>query len=81
VLCADGHFGYSQPVGGAVAYREHISPSGVGYDIGCGNKAVRTSLLWYEVAEDVPRLMDEIARRISVRRRSPERGARRPPGA
>jgi tRNA-splicing ligase RtcB len=44
VLCADGHYGYSQPVGGAVAYREHISPGGVGYDIGCGNKAVLTDL-------------------------------------
>jgi tRNA-splicing ligase RtcB len=44
VLCADNHLGYSQPIGGAVAYREHISPSGVGYDIGCGNKAVRTNI-------------------------------------
>ena len=34
-LCADGHVGYSQPIGGAVAYPDHISPSGVGYDIAC----------------------------------------------
>ena len=34
-LCADGHVGYSQPIGGAVAYADHISPSGVGYDIAC----------------------------------------------
>ena len=34
-LCADGHVGYSQPIGGAVAYVDHISPSGVGYDIAC----------------------------------------------
>src|SRR5687767_5161220 len=33
VLCADGHLGYSMPIGGVVAYREHLSPSGVGYDI------------------------------------------------
>jgi tRNA-splicing ligase RtcB len=31
-LCADGHVGYSQPIGGAVAYPDHISPSGVGED-------------------------------------------------
>jgi tRNA-splicing ligase RtcB len=49
VLCADGHLGYSQPIGGAVAYEDHISPSGVGYDIACGNKAVCTNLM----AEDV----------------------------
>ena len=40
VLCADHHPGYSQPIGGAIAYEGYVSPSGVGYDIGCGNKAV-----------------------------------------
>src|SRR3954463_2155409 len=34
-LCADGHVGYSQPIGGVIAYPDHISPSGVGYDIAC----------------------------------------------
>ena len=63
VLCADNHLGYSQPIGGAVAYRDHISPSGVGYDIGCGNKAVRTPLLASEI--EVGPVMDEVARRVS----------------
>lgn len=44
-ICADGHVGYSQPIGGVVAYPEHISPSSAGYDIACGNKAVRTDVL------------------------------------
>jgi tRNA-splicing ligase RtcB (3'-phosphate/5'-hydroxy nucleic acid ligase) len=35
VLCADHHPGYSQPIGGAVAYEGYVSPSGVGYDIAC----------------------------------------------
>ena len=64
VLCADGHLGYSQPIGGAVAYRDHISPSGVGYDIGCGNKAVKTSILVGDPL-DVSRIMDEIVSRVS----------------
>ena len=74
VLCADGHVGYSQPVGGAVAYRDHISVSGVGYDIGCGNKAVRTDLRREDVAPDLPRIMDAITARISfgVGRRNDE---------
>src|SRR5699024_2821146 len=46
VLCADGHYGYSQPVGGVVVYDGQISPSGVGYDIACGNKAVKTNLVY-----------------------------------
>jgi tRNA-splicing ligase RtcB len=65
VLCADGHVGYSQPIGGAVAYPEHISPSGVGYDIACGNKAVRTDLLVADLRDDLPRIMDSIFERIS----------------
>lgn len=65
-LCADGHLGYSQPIGGVVAYRDAISPSGVGYDIGCGNKAVKTGL-WTGTMHttDIAKIMDEIVGRIS----------------
>ena len=41
VICADGHLGYAQPVGGIIGYRDQISISGVGFDIACGNMAVR----------------------------------------
>src|SRR5262249_44002239 len=41
VVCADGHLGYAQPVGGVIAYEKQISISGVGFDIGCGNMAIR----------------------------------------
>lgn len=63
VLCADNHVGYSMPIGGAAAYENYVSPSGVGWDIGCGNKAARTPLKADEV--DVSRVMDEIARQVS----------------
>lgn len=63
VLCADNHLGYSMPVGGVVGYRRHVSPNGVGYDIACGNCAVRTDLLAADV--DVARVMDEIWKVIS----------------
>lgn len=66
VLCADGHKGYSMPIGGVVGYREHISPSGVGYDIACGNMAVRTNIKVGEVdRETLTHWADEIARRVS----------------
>ena len=64
-LCADGHFGYSAPIGGVMAYREHVSPSGVGYDIGCGNKAVLTDLAAEDVREDIAGLMDRVFAEIS----------------
>ncbi|MCH8903223.1 MAG: RtcB family protein [Bacteroidetes bacterium] len=41
---ADHHVGYAVPIGGVVAYRNKVSPSGVGYDIACGNKAVRLDI-------------------------------------
>ncbi len=63
VLTADAHYGYGHPIGGAVAYKDKISLSGVGFDIACGNKAVRTDLLAKDV--DVSNIMDEIVRRIS----------------
>jgi len=65
VLCADGHLGYSMPIGGVVAYRHHISPSGVGYDIGCGNKAVRLDLRTADVRLQLPQIATEISKRIS----------------
>lgn len=65
VLCADGHLGYSMPIGGVVAYRHHISPSGVGYDIGCGNKAVRLDVRTADVRLQLPQIATEISKRIS----------------
>jgi tRNA-splicing ligase RtcB (3'-phosphate/5'-hydroxy nucleic acid ligase) len=67
VLCADHHPGYSQPIGGGIAYEGYVSPSGVGYDIGCGNKAARTELTRddLEALGGVESIMGEIVRRIS----------------
>jgi tRNA-splicing ligase RtcB len=66
VLCADGHVGYSMPIGGVVAYKDFVSPSGVGYDIACGNMAVQTNILARDVSHvDMERLGDEIQQRIS----------------
>ncbi len=43
-LMADGHVGYIMPVGGVAAYRGAVSVAGVGFDIACGNAAIRTDL-------------------------------------
>jgi tRNA-splicing ligase RtcB (3'-phosphate/5'-hydroxy nucleic acid ligase) len=64
-LMADNHLGYSMPIGGVAGYRDMVSPSGVGYDIGCGVMAVRTPLRMDDVREDLPRIADEIATRLS----------------
>jgi tRNA-splicing ligase RtcB len=43
-LMADGHKGYVMPIGGVAAYRDQVSVVGVGFDIACGNAAIRTDL-------------------------------------
>src|SRR5689334_5620713 len=63
-LMADGHRGYALPIGGVIAYRNAVSPSGVGYDISCGNKAARTDIRAEALKPDIKRVMDEIARTV-----------------
>jgi tRNA-splicing ligase RtcB len=64
-LMADNHLGYAVPIGGVVAYHNSISPSGVGYDIGCGNKAVRTDMEGAEARKHIRGIMDDIQSKIS----------------
>jgi tRNA-splicing ligase RtcB (3'-phosphate/5'-hydroxy nucleic acid ligase) len=60
-LMADGHLGYVMPIGGVAAYREKVSVVGVGFDIACGNAAIRTDLQYTPaLVEALPALADEI---------------------
>jgi tRNA-splicing ligase RtcB (3'-phosphate/5'-hydroxy nucleic acid ligase) len=70
-LMADGHVGYVMPIGGVAAYRDQVSVVGVGFDIACGNAAIRTDMTLADLG-DVPRvhealamLADEIAETVS----------------
>lgn len=65
VICADGHLGYAQPVGGVIAYEKQISISGVGFDIGCGNMAVRLDTPFSAIAGRVGAITNDVARVIS----------------
>jgi len=64
-LMADHHKGYAVPIGGVVAYEDSISPSGVGYDIACGNKAVLTDADAGDVRARIRTIMDDIWSTIS----------------
>jgi len=64
-MMADHHLGYAVPIGGVVAYSDSISPSGVGYDIACGNKAVLTNLRAEDIQKDISHLMDLIWNNLS----------------
>lgn len=60
----DIHWGYGFPIGGVAAFdtdRGVISPGGVGYDINCGMRLVRTDLTLDDVAPRLGELMDALA--------------------
>ena len=59
-LMADHHLGYAVPIGGVVAYEGKVSPSGVGFDISCGNKAVLLDAPAAEIKTNIKRIMDDI---------------------
>ena len=64
-LMADHHLGYSVPVGGVVGYENRICVNGVGFDIACGNKAVRLDCSADEVKRNIQQIMSEIQKQIS----------------
>lgn len=64
-LMADHHLGYGVPIGGVVAYRDAISPTGVGYDIACGNKAVRLDLMADGIRDYMQEIMDGIVDQVA----------------
>ncbi len=64
-LMADHHLGYAVPIGGVVAYEDQISPSGVGYDISCGNKAVLLDADATEIRSHISQYMDAIWKALS----------------
>jgi tRNA-splicing ligase RtcB len=64
-MMADHHKGYGVPIGGVIAHENLVSPSGVGFDIGCGNKAVLTDADAADVRANIATIMDDIWSSIS----------------
>jgi tRNA-splicing ligase RtcB len=57
-LMADGHMGYTMPIGGVAAYDNKVSVVGVGFDIACGNAAIKTNLTLRDIAGAPERKQD-----------------------
>ncbi|MEP6574336.1 MAG: RtcB family protein [Gemmatimonadota bacterium] len=71
-LMADGHVGYVMPIGGVAAYDNAVSVVGIGFDIACGNAAIRTNKTvadlgntGNQVTRRLTNLADEIAETLS----------------
>ena len=63
IALPDGHEGYGFPIGGVAAtdYDEGVvSPGGVGYDINCGARLLRTNLEEKDVRAVMPELLEAL---------------------
>ncbi len=63
----DAHWGYGFPIGGVAGMDPEtgvISPGGIGFDINCGMRLVRTDLTWSEVQPRIRELVDALAARV-----------------
>ncbi len=63
----DIHWGYGFPIGGVAAFDPEdgvVSPGGVGYDINCGVRLLRSALDAKEIAPHLARLADALFRNV-----------------
>src|ERR687887_675671 len=69
VVLPDGHEGYGFPVGGVAALDLEegvISPGGVGYDINCGVRLLRTGLTEAYIRPKIKDVINELFRSIPL---------------
>lgn len=67
ICMPDAHLGYGFPIGGVAAFDADdgvISPGGIGFDINCGMRLIRTNLTIQEIKPKLPKLIDELFRTI-----------------
>ena len=67
IAMPDIHWGYGFPIGGVAAFDERdgvVSPGGVGFDIDCGVRLVRTDLAVEDVRPRLEPLLHEVMRRV-----------------
>ncbi|MBN1385927.1 RtcB family protein [Candidatus Woesearchaeota archaeon] len=60
---SDGHSGYGFPIGGVAAFDLEegiISPGGVGFDINCGVRLIRTNLTFNDVKPKIKEIIDRL---------------------
>ena len=67
IVLPDGHEGYGFPVGGVAAMDAKegmISPGGVGYDINCGVRLLRSTLTEQQLRANIKEIVNELFRSI-----------------
>ncbi|MDY6969078.1 MAG: RtcB family protein, partial [Spirochaetota bacterium] len=63
ICMPDGHSGYGFPIGGVAAIDPEngvISPGGIGFDINCGIRLIRTSITLDEIKSELKNIIDRL---------------------
>ena len=63
----DIHFGYGFPIGGVAAFNTRngiVSPGGVGFDINCGVRLIKSNLKLEDVEDHLDELVEELFKNI-----------------
>ncbi len=67
LVMSDGHEGYGAPIGGVAAFDAEngiISPSFIGFDIGCGVRLIKTNITAKELGPKLGHLMDSLFKNV-----------------
>ena len=67
IMMPDAHQGYGFSIGGVAAFDINngiITPGGIGFDINCGVRLLRTSLSYYDVESKIDDILRELFNRI-----------------
>lgn len=67
IVMPDGHEGYGFPIGGVAAFDLNegiITPGGIGFDINCGVRVLRTNLTFDEIKDKIKELINEIFKNV-----------------
>ena len=67
VALSDAHQGYGFCIGGVAGTKADtgmVSPGGVGFDINCGVRLLRTNLKEKDIRDDIPRLINQLYRNV-----------------
>jgi tRNA-splicing ligase RtcB len=67
IALPDMHFGYGFPIGGVAALdyeKGGLSPGGIGFDINCGVRLLRTNLTVNDVKPKLPQLLESMFKNV-----------------
>jgi len=67
IICPDGHMGYGLPIGGVAAFdldEGVITPGGVGFDINCSVRLLKTNLTLKDIKGKGKEILDKLFRDV-----------------